>query len=64
MQARYNNIAKNMEYSLMVDCDTAADMGINNISAIKICKHKLYGFTWGKFAHKLEMAKLCSFYGK
>ena len=43
LDARYRNIAKNMEYSSIVGCDTA--VGVRNKSKVdpKICKHALYG---------------------
>ena len=57
LEARYRNISKNMEYSPMVGCDTAAGTGNKK----KICKHQLYGCIGGKAAHKSEKAKSCTF---
>ena len=47
LDTRYKNIAKNMEYSPMVGCDTAA--GVENKSKVgtKICRHALYGCKGG-----------------
>ena len=53
LDARYRNIAKNMEYSPMVGCDTAA--GVENKSKVdpKICRNALYGCKGGeKTQHK------------
>ena len=64
LYARYKNIAKNMEYSPMVGCDTAA--GVENKSKVgtKICRHALYGCKGGeKTPHKSEWSKSCSFNG-
>ena len=60
--ARYKNIAKNMEYSPMMGCDTAA--GVENKSKVdpKIYRHALYGCKGGeKTPHKTERAESCTF---
>ena len=65
LDARYRNIAKNMEYSPMVGCDTAA--GVENKSKVgtKICRHALYGCKGGeKTPHKTERSESCTFNGK
>ena len=69
LEARYKNIAKNMEYSPMVGCDTVNERGVRTRykSAHKVCQHKLYGCTGGvnsKTAHKSEASKYCTFHGK
>ena len=42
LDARYRNIAKNMEYYPIMGCDTAT--GVRNKSKVgpKICRHALY----------------------
>ena len=43
LDAGYRNIAKNMEYSPMVGCDTAAGVGNKSKVDPKICRHAIYG---------------------
>ena len=66
LDARYRNIAKNIEYSPIVGCDTVAGVGNKSKVGRKICRHKLYGYIEGgdKATHKTERAKLCTFHGK
>ena len=63
LDARYRNIANNMEYSPMVGCDTAAGVGNKSKVGPKICRHALYGYKGGeeKTAHKTERSELCTF---
>ena len=64
VEARRKNISKNMEYSPMVGCDTAA--GVENKSKVdpNICRHALYGCKGGeKSPHKIESSESCTFYG-
>ena len=64
LDARYKNIAKNMEYSPMVGCDKAT--GVENKSKVdpKICRHALYGCKGGeKTPHKTERSESCTFDG-
>ena len=64
LDARYMNIAKNMEYSPMVGCDTAAGVGNKSKVSPKICRHTLYGCKGGeKTPHKTESAESYIFYG-
>ena len=65
LDARYKNIAKNMEYSPMVGCDTAAGVETKSKVGTKICRHALYGCKGGeKTPHKTERSKSCTFNGK
>ena len=68
LELRYKNIAKNMEYSPMVGCDTVIrDKGSKNKTVQKICRHQLYGCTGGtnsKTYHRSEASQHCTFSGK
>ena len=61
-------MAKNMEYSPMVGCDTAiGNKGVKKKTAQRICKHRLYGCTGGinaKTYHSSERSKYCTFLGR
>ena len=61
MDARYRNIVKNMEYSPMVGCDTAAGVGKKSKVVSKICRHTLCGCKGGEnVPHKTERSELCT----
>ena len=63
IDARYKNIDKNMEYSPMVGCDTAADVGNKSTVGPKIYRHALYERKGGgKTPYKTETAKSCTFH--
>ena len=70
LELRYKNIAKNMEYSPMVGCDTGiGDKGGKKKGKTekKLCKHRLYGCTGGtntKTYHLTERSRHCTFSGK